>query len=43
MKNRVVLLYKNNRRYAIMYSGFGNSFDKYKGAFEKAVNSLRIF
>lgn len=37
-----VLLYKKGKRYTIMYFGFGDSFDKYSGAFEEVVKSLRI-
>lgn len=42
MKNSAVLLYRKGKRYTIMYSGFGENFDRCKGAYEEVVKSFRI-
>lgn len=42
MKNSAALLYSKGKRYTIMYSGFGDNFDRCKGAYEEVVKSLRL-
>lgn len=41
MKSNVLLLYKKEKRYTIMYNGSVKDFDKCKGAYEEVVKSFR--